>query len=76
MWTAITAIIPSRASIIHFVIRSTPACRPIERMKKPSTMTSAVAVQSITGSASIPPNAASTPAGSSPVRPPVAYLAK
>ena len=76
MWTAITAIMKSSRSIIPFVTRSTPPCRPIERMKKASTTTSAVAVHSVTGSASIPSNAASTPAGSRFEIVPVANLAK
>ena len=54
---------PSRQTIITFVMRSTPFCRPRLQTRKPSTMTTSIQPTSSEGLASMASNTPPTPRG-------------
>ena len=60
LFTASTTISASRASIIHLVMRSTPFCRPMEQIRKPSTTTTTIQKPMVTGWLSMPEKASAT----------------
>ena len=70
-----SAMTPSKAIIITFVIRSTPFCRPRLQTKKPMTTTASIQPTISEGLASMVPKTPATPSGSSPTKVPVAIFA-
>ena len=71
-----TIMIRNRQAIIALVMRSTPFCRPMLQMPKPSAMVMSMKTPIYTGCPSMPLKTAPTSSGVLPVNSPASILVK